>query len=523
MKSRQLSQIKKINRVLFFFLVTGILCGCSANTGEVAEMDTQEEWIEKTPLRIADYTLPAYSPNVLVDQIGYEEDSTKIVIFKGEDLSETFEVVERGSGETVYTGNIIEKGYDEKWKENTSYGVFTELQKEGNYFIRTDTIGQSYPFRIEKHIYQELFLNVCKSFYLNRCGQTITKEEAGDDFHVACHKSEFTVDGEKVDLSGGWHTAADFSRNVVDGCVAASDLILAYNFYPEIFTDNWGTQTSGNQTPDIIDEIRYEADWLLKMQNPENGAVYKGIEFQPSKNKSGNTDNGKLLLQNEDRNATAVFAAVMAQFYLVYSEYDYKYAAECLKASEKAWSYLAQEQKQTQEQYFAAASLYNATGKSGYHIYVKNYRSNEIVFKGQKGNELRGDVVYLNSKRQVDTKLCNDIMQEWMEKVEELAGESGNNAYKVCGTESEEIFGNLFYLTIINHIITNHEYGTVLGSHLHYFLGRNPEGISYFKNAGYRHLPQSDLKEEITKNPQLSAAMLLILGESVGGDTIAKE
>lgn len=52
-------------------------------------------------------------------------------------------------------------------------------------------------------------------------------------------------------------------------------------------------------------------------------------------------------------------------------------------------------------------------------------------------------------------------MKEWMEKVEQLSETSSENAFRVCGTNAEEIFDHLLYLTIINHVITNHEYGTV--------------------------------------------------------------
>ena len=115
------------------------------------------------------------------------------------------------------------------------------------------------------------------------------------------------------------------------------------------------------------------------------------------------------------------------------------------------------------------------------------------------------------------------IMKDWMEKVEQLAEISSENAFRVCGTNVDDIFNHLLYLTMINHVITNHEYGTVLRSHLHFFLGRNPEGVSYFSSVGYKHLSEENKTEEICTSPKRAAAMLLILGEIVSEEMNTSE
>ena len=525
MKLREICWVKKVNRVLLCLFLAGIISACGKESELKSDIDANviEGTTSLPPLRVADYTLEETIPNVLVDQIGYEENSTKIVIFKGENLPELFEVVEAESKEVVYTGKIIPNEYQEDVGESTGYGVFTQLQKEGKYYIRTERIGQSFPFQIDNNIYQPLLLDVCKSFYENRCGKKQTEVFNEQTRPHPCFSSEFLIEEGNIDLSGGWHTSDDFSRDVMSGCMAASDLMLVYRLYPSLFLDDLGLETSGNEVPDMIDEVRYEIDWLLKMQNSKTGMVYRGIQYETQEAEENATNPGRLVLQNEDDDSTAMFAATLAEFYLVYSEYDSSYATKCLRAAEKAWASLPKKLDNTQEQYFAAASLYNATGKVSYHNYVKTYRTQSSLSSLKKEIELRGDVMYLNSRRKVDTALCNEIMKEWMEKVEVLAKESNQNAYRVCGTTEDEIFDNLFYLTIINHVITNHEYGTVLGSHLHYFLGRNPEGISYFQDKGYRHLKNNEKMKEITGQPQLSATMLLILGESVSGNTDMEE
>lgn len=50
------------------------------------------------------------------------------------------------------------------------------------------------------------------------------------------------------------------------------DLLLGYEENPAVWTDNYNIPESGNGVPDILDEIKFELDWMLKMQQ-SNGSV----------------------------------------------------------------------------------------------------------------------------------------------------------------------------------------------------------------------------------------------------------
>ena len=52
-------------------------------------------------------------------------------------------------------------------------------------------------------------------------------------------------------------------------------------------------------------------------------------------------------------------------------------------------------------------------------------------------------------------------------------------------------------IAVMNHIITNHEYATVLENHLHYLLGRNTEN--------------QDLRQEIYHAPREMAGYIQLL------------
>jgi hypothetical protein len=49
-------------------------------------------------------------------------------------------------------------------------------------------------------------------------------------------------------------------------------LCLAYVERPDIWTDDYNIPESGNGIPDLLDEVKRETDWLLRMQET-NGSV----------------------------------------------------------------------------------------------------------------------------------------------------------------------------------------------------------------------------------------------------------
>ena len=151
------------------------------------------------------YEVPESLPSILVDQQGYAVSSSKIALFCGEELPETFEIIDTADGQSVYTGRIEQRGYDEETGTFISYGDFTSFRTEGSYYIEAAVIGQSYTFDIAENPYEELYDVALKQYYYNRCGLTLSTELAGEAAHNACHTKEAQMKDEasvKLDVSG---------------------------------------------------------------------------------------------------------------------------------------------------------------------------------------------------------------------------------------------------------------------------------------------------------------------------------
>lgn len=507
-------------KIICIMLVVILLAGC-AYVPELS-LDAPPESGEDdsfTTLGLApefDYEVPESLPSILVDQLGYAADSSKVAIFCGESLPETFTVVDADSGKSVYTGKIEQKGYDGETGAYISYGDFTSFRIYGTYYIEASVIGQSYTFKITHNPYRELFRAALKQYYYNRCGLTLSSELAGDAAHNACHTREAQMKEEasvKLDVSGGWHIDGAATRSVTTGCSTVCHLLLAYELFAEVFDDDTGIPESGNEVPDILDEVKYEVDWLLKMQDSRSGAVYSSVSSADSM-----TLGYLLYIDPVTMDATIQFAAAMAKFSYLYQNYDREFATRCLQAADRAYRYAGQylEDVSPEEYFYASTELYRATGSYRYHNAVKDYLQQKPVEDMQDNYVFWGCVTYLSTKQKVDLNLCADLIKVLMLEGERISYASKNSKLLVSMDEqhsgSAELLKDITRLAVVDHIITNHEYATVLQNHLHYLLGRNLQSISYLDGTGSRNYADIEGKMGIMKQVELNAEFVLLLG-----------
>ena len=462
-----------------------------------------------------DYVVPKSHPNILVDQQGYALNSDKIAIFCGENLPDTFSLIDANSGRSVFSGQIEPRGYDEESGVFISYGDFTSFRTYGMYYIEAAVIGQSYTFEIEENPYEELYDVSFKQYYLNRCGMTLSTEYAGDAAHNACHTREAQMKDEasvKMDVSGGWHVDETNLRDVADGCSTINHLLLAYELYPEGFGDDLGIPESGNNVPDLLDEVKYEVDWLLKMQDSRSGAVYSSVS---------SADSGGLgyvlYIDSVTMDATIQFAATMAKFSYLYQNYDREFATQCLRAADRAYRYAGQYLTDVSPEayFYASTELYRATGNYGYHNVILDYLQQNPVTNMDNDFIFWGSVTYLSTRQRVDIDLCDDLIKVLMLEGEKISYASKNSKFLVCIDEklsgSAELLHDITRLAVVDHIITNHEYATVLQNHLHYLLGRNLDSVCYVDGAEIHSYADVSEGQVIMNQVELNAEYVLMM------------
>jgi len=173
----------------------------------------------------------------------------------------------------------------------------------------------------------------------------------------------------KIDVAGGW-TDADFNcKSVVNGAYAVWNLQNAYELSSKLKADGkfsdgklGAVPEDGNKAPYILDEARYELEWMMKMVVDEKdpywgkdcaGMVYHkvqdhkyvGIAVKPW-DYIGDYDGIVRIVKPPTYAATAGFAACAAQASRLWRGIDDEFADKCLAAAEKAFSALKDKKSQ---------------------------------------------------------------------------------------------------------------------------------------------------------------------------------
>ncbi len=190
-----------------------------------------------------------------------------------------------------------------------------------------------------------------RAFYGQRCGTAV---DMGPEFpgysHPACHlHGEFhPSSGAKGprDNIGGWHDAGDYGRYMVNSGITTGTLLWTWEIYGQKLKNiSLKIPESGNGTPDILNEARWNLEWMLKMQDGDGGAWHKQTSehfpgfIAPEDDKLPSEVIGTGAAPYKSTCATADLAAVGAIAARVYQPYDAKFAAQALEAARRAWAW----------------------------------------------------------------------------------------------------------------------------------------------------------------------------------------
>ena len=454
-----------------------------------------------------DYTsvLP-YAPSIMTDQVGYQPDETKTAVFRDVTNETNFSVVNADSGQVVYTGELSAPTFYSSADENNWTGDFSAVTEAGTYYITCGGLDQSYSFTIGNNVYDSLLDDSVKMLYLQRCGTEVKDSTFG---HVACHNTLATLyhTNEKIDVSGGWHDAGDYGRYVVPGAKSVADLLIAYDANPKLFSDSIGIPESGNGVPDVLDEVRYELEWMLKMQDSQTGGVHHKVSCE---NFPGyvmpETETDELIVTPVSTTATADFCASMAMAYEYYQKFDKDFAEKCLNAAKNAWAFLQKnpnfifsnpsdittgdygDTSDIDERYWAAAQMWRATGEDTYRTALESMRVQngmDWMEVGDYGNIAILTMDGVDTNSDLYTRAKTSILKE----ADKMKGLSQSNPYGVSvskynwgsnmGVATSGMILNLAY-----QMTEDSTYLDTSRSNLHYLLGNNAMGECFVTGYG---------------------------------------
>lgn len=454
------------------------------------------------------------SETIFVNQLGFK--CTSVKTFTSTAAGQ-FELIDATSGSMVFSGNTTALSFDESSGKNVATGDFSKVTTEGTYVIQMkDADVKSEAFTITEQPYTSIKQALLKNFYYQRCGMALTPEFAGQWSHDACHLSEARVYGTEhtVPQSGGWHDAGDFGKYVVPGAKAVADLLLAYEWFPDAFRDKIGIPNESGM-PDLLEEVRYELDFLFKMQRAD-GAVYHKVTTAhfPPLDIMPEDDKGELIMLPISNTAAGTFAATMAMAARFYREHDNAFADRCAEAAKRAWSWLDQSALDTDfrnpedihtgeygdsnwqdEIFWAAAELYKLTEDEVYLQAVEHVLANEafsLCELGWADVGGYGTLTLLTMERaKLPSQLYDRLNGVWKKQADDYLTRSENDGFGISLLPDGYVWGsNMNVMNNAMHLITaaklydDDRYAKAAINHWHYLLGRNVVGYCYVSGFG---------------------------------------
>ena len=445
-----------------------------------------------------------------LNQVGYLPNAVKVAVMNGDAITDKASVVDCATGKAVYEGDVASASMNKSTGRNEARFDFSSVTAPGTYKIVAGD-KESFEFKIGADVYDEAFKASLRMFYLQRCGMELTSDLAGDYAHPACHTEKATIFGtsEKIDVSGGWHDAGDYGRYVVSGAKAAADLMLAYKLYPQAFDDALNIPESGNGVPDVLDEVRYELDWLFKMQNSEGGVYHKVTCANFPGFVMPEEETEELIVTPVSTTATADFAAVMAMASSVFAEFDMPYSQRCLDAATRATNYLEKhksvegtknpdgivtgeypDDKDIDERIWAYAELYKATGETVYdEEFSKLMQSGASCAAdlGWQGVSAYAGYAYLSAP--VKGKFYDAVLASFMSGIAEVEATASTDSYNSSLKEypwgsNMTIANNGMYVLLYDKIAGYQKGDEIARQQLNYLLGTNGTGYCFLTGFG---------------------------------------
>ncbi len=284
------------------------------------------------------------SEQIRVNQLGYYPDGAK-KFFVIDENATTFYLVDEAL-EIVFTGEFGDVVYWELAEERARLGDFSDFTEPGTYRIYTRELGYSHPFEVKENLYRSAFLGALKGFYYQRMSTPLSQEHAGQwarpmahpDTELQFHPSSGKTGGTYAS-PGGWYDAGDYNKYTVNGAFSTGQLLALYEQYPDLVGDDTNIPESGNGVSDLLDEIRYELEWLLTMQDEDGGCFHKIT----AKNFEGmvmpQEATSQRYVVGKGTAASLDFSACMAKASRAFREIDPEFANKCLQAAEDAWDW----------------------------------------------------------------------------------------------------------------------------------------------------------------------------------------
>lgn len=506
---------------------------------------------------------------IRLNQVGYYPQQEKVAVVN-EGKVDAFRLIDAATGQEVLQGKPAYTATSPWSDRQRSVLDFSSLTTPGRYLLLA--AGDTAEVVIRPDALQALSAGALKSFYYQRASMPLDRRYAGawhraaghPDTHVLIHPNAAGAErkaGDVISSPGGWYDAGDYNKYIVNSGYSIGLMQAFYRLFPDYFAGQRADiPESGNQTPDLLDEMYYNLSWMLTMQDPADGGVYHKLTtpmFEPFIR----PDECKQPRYVVSKSVTAAldFAACMAQASQLFAPYakDYPdFADAALDAAQRAYDWAVAhpdafyrqndlnevykpevttgeygDSRADDEFFWAASELYLATGRKDYRQMVEKTLPKEFSPSSWGSTAALGVFAWLNPSLKLaaeDQPLADSLKQlllQYADRAIEGADRTpfhapyGNRADDFgWGCLSEKCANQANALVYAYRLSGNRAYLDNARRNMDYLLGRNATGYCYITGFG--------VKSPLHPHHRLSASDAVaapIPGLLVGGPNPAQQ
>lgn len=460
------------------------------------------------------------SDQIRLNQIGYYPSSTKQFIVADLDARK-FELLDKND-KSVFSGEIKSRGTWKASGENINSGDFSAFNTPGDYRLLLDGKIASHPFKIKNKLYNEALKAAIKSYFFQRASMPVEAEFGGiyaresghpDDkclYHPSTGKTKGTLTSP-----GGWYDAGDYGKYIVNASLSTGQMLLFLEQYPNAVPDaSLNIPESGNGINDLWDELKYELDWIMTMQDEDGGVFFKLTALGFSGFIMPDAYDLDRYIIGKGTASTLDFAAVLAQASRLYKEIDPEWSKISLGAAKKAWKWAVQnnniayknpgdvstgeygDDEFSDDFFWAASELYLATKEEEYKAALKTYKQE---YKHQLADSWKNFVrnvgfhSLLENKDQLPPELSAYLIKGHTKIANDILEKITNHPYHIAldnfvwGSNSDIL--NQAYILCVAHKLTGEEkYLAGAEQITDYIFGKNATGYSFFTGFGSKRV-----------------------------------
>lgn len=489
---------------------------------------------------------------ISLNQLGFEPGDPKTAIVEADGAPCDWQLID-AAGKVLASGKAWPFGPDAASGAPVQRIDFSRFGVPGRgYRIRVGT-SESPPFAIAPNLYRPLARDALIFFYHQRAGTPIEARIVGAKWaRPAGHAREvakcFAGKDERgtewagcpyaLDVTGGWYDAGDHGKYVVNGGISLWTLLAAHERNPGALAQGSGP------APGLLDEARYEMEFLLRMQVPDGTRLRVPVgKPEPAPGRAAREasqapfaeidasgmahqkvadarwtalpmppqdDTQERLLYPPTTAATLNLAATAAQCARIWKGIDAGFAARCLSAAERAFAAAGRnpevyatgsftgsggygDMDVSDEFYWAAAELFVTTGKPEYHqaVTASPYFTAPVGEPGWPQVATLGTITLATRSSALPQAEVRRLRGLLVAAADRFLADAAGNGYRIPYLATGYPWGSngallnrAMVLGIAGDLTGNPKYRAGVIDAIDYILGRNPNFTSYVSGHG---------------------------------------